>query len=52
MKFKIISKPKKKGGRYYILLSTDEYGFKRIWGRYKTRAKVETAKRRLEAEYR
>lgn len=50
MKFSIIRKRKKKG-YYYIITSVDSYGFKRIWGRYKTLSKARKKKRGFESRF-
>ena len=51
MRFSIISRRKKKGGHYYILMGVDDYGWKRIFGRFKSLARAKKRMRRLESRY-
>ena len=51
MRFNIISRCKKKGGYYYVLVGVDEYGWKRIFGRFKSLTKARKRLRKLESRY-
>jgi len=51
MRFEIQTKKKKKGGKYYILISYDAYGLTHIWGRYKTYNAAKAKMLRLRKKY-
>jgi len=51
VEFKILKKRKKKGGYYYVIVGEDVYGWKRIFGRAKTRTEAERRKKLLEKKY-
>jgi len=51
MDFQILTRSKKKGGKFFILISHDSYGLSHIWGRFKKFSSANSSKVKLEKKY-